>query len=181
MASPEHQRPELHETIIFNEVPVLDANPYAKNGRLLPGFDFSRDEYQKLVGRIIDQGLGDEDAQSLQLPTLEQLYPLRLGPNGCWQLPTYNDQKNRARYGILRMPELTRSALAHRVMYLVFYGSDSLTTEPDKPKLVVDHMCENKACCYPRHLQPVTGPQNTRLGILARRYAEGQIGFNFDD
>ena len=179
MTNIEHKRPELRETVIFDEIPALDSEPYAKNGRLLPGFTYSKDEYHKLINLIIEKGLDGEDKQTLYLPTLEQLLHLRLSPNGCWELPVYDDQKNRARYGRLSMPELTNSNLAHRVMYLVFFGSDSLATDADKPKLVVDHICENKACCYPRHLQPVTGPQNTQLARLARAYSDGQLGFDF--
>ncbi|MBP7767037.1 HNH endonuclease [Candidatus Saccharibacteria bacterium] len=41
-------------------------------------------------------------------------------------------------------------------MYLVFFGRDI------KDGYVVDHLCCNKSCCYPRHLQPVTKAENNR-------------------
>lgn len=181
MVNVEHQRPELRPTVIFDEEPALDPEPVIKNGRLLPGSVFSRTEYYKLVDKVIDNDMYDNTLRATQLPTLEQLYPLRLNPDGCWELPVYKDFKNRARYGRLNMPSLTTSKLAHRVMFLVFYGHESLDGDTDQSNLVVDHVCENKACCYPRHLEPVTLTTNTIRGILAKRHSDGQLGFSFGD
>lgn len=68
--------------------------------------------------------------------------------SGCWELPVYQDDKNRARYGLVSDSENGwKGALAHRVMYMVFFG----TNVPEG--YVIDHLCCEKACCYPRHLQ----------------------------
>lgn len=177
MASFEHQRPELNQTILFGETPVLDSEAIeAQNGRMVPSYNFSHAEFEKLwkIARQQDEG---ESLELFQVPPLSQITRIEISrPYGCWELNVYDDKKNRARYGRLAMSELTNSTLAHRVMYMVFYGEESL-----KDGQVVDHICENKACCYPRHLQPVTGAQNTRLGIIAHRHARGQLGFDYGD
>jgi hypothetical protein len=50
-----------------------------------------------------------------------------------------------------------RSALAHRVSYEVSVGQI-----PDGHS--IDHRCRNRPCIEPRHLEPVTGRENTRRG-----------------
>jgi hypothetical protein len=46
-------------------------------------------------------------------------------------------------------------------MYMVFHGKDSL---PNGRWDLLDHLCENKPCCYPRHLERVTHGINTMRG-----------------
>lgn len=49
---------------------------------------------------------------------------------------------------------------AHRLSYLIFKG--------DIPAgLVIDHLCENKACANPDHLEAVTTRENVRRGRSA--------------
>ena len=50
-----------------------------------------------------------------------------------------------------------RSMLAHRVMYELLVG-------PIPEGLQLDHLCRNHICVRPDHLEPVTGPENTRRG-----------------
>lgn len=50
---------------------------------------------------------------------------------------------------------LRRKHLAHRVSYVLFRG--------DIPEgHVVDHLCGNKSCVEPSHLEPVTQEENVR-------------------
>lgn len=50
-----------------------------------------------------------------------------------------------------------RSVLAHRAMYEALRG-------PIPEKLTLDHLCRNRDCVNPWHLEPVTAIENTRRG-----------------
>lgn len=47
---------------------------------------------------------------------------------------------------------------AHRLMYEIFRG-------PVPIGLDMDHLCRNRACCNPWHVEPVTRKENVRRGI----------------
>lgn len=51
---------------------------------------------------------------------------------------------------------------AHRVAYAFRHA-----TIPDD--LVLDHLCRNRACVRPSHLQPVTPEENIRRGAVSRK------------
>lgn len=53
---------------------------------------------------------------------------------------------------------------AHRVIYEAFYG-------PVPEHLDIDHLCRNRACVSPAHLEPVMRAENLRRGREARRTA----------
>lgn len=84
-----------------------------------------------------------------------------LEPSGCWSYPSGLDGRGYHRV----MMSGKRNAL-HRLVYEYFRGTI--------PKgLCIDHLCRNRGCCNPDHLEVVTKGENTRRGeaptIVARR------------
>lgn len=75
-------------------------------------------------------------------------------PNsGCWLWLGYISPFG---YGSMKIDKKTN--LAHRISYILFKG--------DIPEgLDLDHLCRNRACVNPDHLEPVTRSVNLRRGI----------------
>ena len=71
-------------------------------------------------------------------------------PNKCWTLPNAN-----SRYASVRINGKNKAA--HRVMYELFVG-------PIPEKLQLDHLCRNRPCFNPKHLEPVTARENLLRG-----------------
>jgi hypothetical protein len=67
----------------------------------------------------------------------------------CWIWQNYVSPKG---YGICRSPD-NRTMRAHRLAYEAFVG-------PIPEGLTLDHLCRVRACCNPKHLEPVTALEN---------------------
>lgn len=62
-------------------------------------------------------------------------------------------------YGYIRAGGKTHGLLrAHRVSYMIHVG-------PIPDGLVLDHLCRNKRCVNPEHLEPVTIGENVLRGV----------------
>ena len=60
-------------------------------------------------------------------------------------------------YGTMRYKNVKKRA--HRLSYMLI-GKKTLT-----PGLVLDHLCRNRSCINPAHLEEVTNEENIRRGI----------------
>lgn len=76
---------------------------------------------------------------------------------GCWQWRGYVDSRG---YGQTKVNNITKSA--HKVSYLFHVG-------PVPKGLILDHLCRNRTCVNPSHLEPVTQQVNVQRGSEATK------------
>jgi hypothetical protein len=79
------------------------------------------------------------------------------GPLACWP---WTGSKNWAGYGQInpsRHGPGSKTRQAHRVIYELVRG-------PIPPGLHLDHLCRNRVCVNPAHLEPVTARENALRG-----------------
>lgn len=94
-------------------------------------------------------------------------------PDGCWR---WTGAKVASGYGSIRIDG--RSLGAHRVAYMLFVGDIA-------DGLQVDHLCRNRECVNPAHLEGVTQSENNRRSLSVsgtnRRKKRCKRGHSFDD
>jgi hypothetical protein len=72
--------------------------------------------------------------------------------DGCWE---WTGAKTGAGYG--KILTFRSIQVAHRVLYELLVG-------PVPDGMELDHLCQNKSCVNPGHLEPVTHRENIRRG-----------------
>lgn len=77
----------------------------------------------------------------------------------CWNWLGATSDK-RGGYGRVWRPRSRRHAYAHRVAYELEVG-------PIPDGLVIDHLCRNRTCVNPAHMEPVTFQENINRGIAS--------------
>ncbi len=76
--------------------------------------------------------------------------------DGCWQWTGFIGSYG---YGYISWaPSADESQRAHRTAYLALVG-------PIPEGLVLDHLCRNRSCVNPSHLEPVTVRENVLRGV----------------
>lgn len=83
--------------------------------------------------------------------------------NGCW---IFTGARRPNGYGVVGVATGQIDA-THRVTYRHFIA------EPPEG-LDLDHLCRNRACCNPWHLEPVTRLVNANRGLRAKGYLDPQ-------
>lgn len=73
--------------------------------------------------------------------------------SGCWEWTAHRSPEGYGTIGWTREPGDTVSVYAHRLSYEMHHG-------PIPAGLVVDHMCNNRGCVNPDHLQAITHRAN---------------------
>lgn len=82
---------------------------------------------------------------------------VRVTESGCW---TWTGSVSEKGYALFAIPGRA-SKRAHRWSYEHFVG-------PIPDGMQLDHLCRNRACVNPAHLEPVTNRENTIRGLVAR-------------
>lgn len=82
-----------------------------------------------------------------------------LEQSGCW---IWIGNRNTSGYG--QAIFAGKLAVVHRIAYELFVG-------PIPQGLVLDHLCRNRACFRPEHLEPVTQQENNLRGVGAAAQA----------
>ena len=85
-----------------------------------------------------------------------RVFPRIREVGSCWE---WSGAKSKG-YGIVGYRQ--KNVYLHRLMYELRFG-------PIPRGLTIDHLCRNRACCNPEHMEVVTAGENTLRGETLTR------------
>lgn len=85
-------------------------------------------------------------------------------PNGCWEWTGAVQPNGYAHIDVSGGGGKQQFRGVHRVVYELLVG-------PIPPGLHIDHLCRNRRCCNPAHLEPVTCRENLMRGDTLQAHA----------
>jgi hypothetical protein len=88
----------------------------------------------------------------------------RSTPDGCWLWIGYRDPDGYGRFTL----STGHVRQAHQVVWVQEVG-------PLTPGLELDHLCANRACVRPDHLEEVDHVENVRRGALRRTQLKAEL------
>lgn len=100
------------------------------------------------------------------IPVADRILSKVVKSGDCWQWVGAIKENG---YGVILDQGVRRMVYVHRKMFELFYYKI-----PDG--LVIDHLCRNRACCKPSHLQAVTQKENLLRGEN-RNFVTQRTGF----
>lgn len=95
------------------------------------------------------------DVAAVRQPSVQERFwsKAETTPKGCWEW-----QGNRSRLGYGRFHLNGESWMAHRIAYAIHVAEVP-------PHLTLDHLCRNRACVNPAHLEPTPQRVNVWRGV----------------
>lgn len=113
---------------------------------------FCSSHYARMYTRVRGRGTLDPVGSGCPIPTIERVRAKIKVVTGCWLFLGKLD-----RGGYARIRDGTKYKFVHKFMWEMRNG-------PTPVGLELDHLCRNRHCCNPAHLEPVTHSENMRRG-----------------
>ena len=98
---------------------------------------------------------------------------IKVAADGCWE---WTGPKTPNGYGKHRRGPGHPDRIVHRILW------EHYNDQMIPPKMQLDHLCRNRACCNPKHFEVVTASENTkRQNHAFRNKTHCPAGHEYDD